>query len=54
MSENTQYDKNAGSGMFERHYVKTIVDIISETNNPLMQVVVGPLQTGKSTMIGQA
>ena len=54
MSKNTQYDKNAGSGMFERHYVKTIVDRISETNNPLMQVVVGPRQTGKSTMLGQA
>ena len=54
MSKNIQYDKNAGSGMFERHYVKTIVDRISETNNPLMQVVVGPRQTGKSTMLGQA
>ena len=54
MSKNTQYDKNAGSGMFERHYVKTIVDRISETNNPLMPVVVGPRQTGKSTMLGQA
>ena len=54
MSKNTQYDKNAGSGMFERHYVKTIVDRISEANNPLMQVVVGPRQTGKSTMLGQA
>ena len=40
--------------MFERHYVKTIVDRISEANNPLMQVVVGPRQTGKSTMLGQA
>ena len=40
--------------MFERSYVDTIVERIAEENNPLMQVVVGPRQTGKSTMLGQA
>jgi archaeal ATPase len=40
--------------MFERSCVDTIVERISEENNPLMQVVVGPRQTGKSTMVGQA
>ena len=40
--------------MFERHYVDTIVDRVKELDNPLMQVVVGPRQTGKSTMLSQA
>ena len=36
--------------MFERSYVETIVERIAEENNPLMQVVVGPRQTVKSTI----
>lgn len=40
--------------MFERRYVKKIVDRLNELDNPLMQVVVGPRQTGKSTMLVQA
>ena len=40
--------------MFERHYVSQIVERISGAAEPLMQVVVGPRQTGKSTMVGQA
>lgn len=40
--------------MFERHYVNQIVQRINELDNPLMQVVVGPRQTGKSTMLAQA
>ena len=40
--------------MFERCQVQTIANRIQEANNPLIQVVVGPRQTGKSTMISQA
>ena len=40
--------------MYERHQVKTIVQRMSEMDNPLLQVVVGPRQTGKSTMLVQA
>ena len=40
--------------MFERCQVQTIANRIQEANNPLTQVVVGPRQTGKSTMISQA
>ncbi len=40
--------------MFERHYVSQIVKRIAGDAEPLMQVVVGPRQTGKSTMVGQA
>lgn len=40
--------------MYERSQVKTIAQRIEEADNPLIQVVVGPRQTGKSTMIAQA
>lgn len=40
--------------MFERSQVNIIAGRMTETDNPLMQVVVGPRQTGKSTMIAQA
>lgn len=40
--------------MFERPQVETIARRIQEANNPLIQVVVGPRQTGKRTMISQA
>ncbi len=40
--------------MYEREQVETISRRITEMDNPLMQVVVGPRQTGKSTMIAQA
>lgn len=40
--------------MFQRHQVKTIVSRMNEADNPLIQVVVGPRQTGKSTMLSQA
>lgn len=40
--------------MFQRDQVKTIVSRITETKNPLIQVVVGPRQSGKSTMLVQA
>ena len=40
--------------MFKRKKVQTIVQRMLEDNNPLIQVVVGPRQTGKSTMIAQA
>ena len=40
--------------MFQRHQVKTIASRMVEANNPLIQVVVGPRQTGKSTMLAQA
>lgn len=40
--------------MFERKQVGVIASRIQETDVPLMQVVVGPRQTGKSTMISQA
>lgn len=39
--------------MFERHYVTQIVERLNELDNPLMQVIVGPRQTGKSTMLAQ-
>lgn len=54
MRKNTQYNENLEIKMFERHYVNTIVDRVGELDNPLMQVVVGPRQTGKSTMLSQA
>ncbi|QWT17582.1 ATP-binding protein [Collinsella sp. zg1085] len=40
--------------MFERKQVATLVERMQETTNPLIQVVVGPRQTGKSTMLSQA
>lgn len=40
--------------MFQRDQVSVIVQRIQETDNPLMQAVAGPRQTGKSTMIAQA
>lgn len=40
--------------MFERSQVSVIKARMAEASNPLMQVVVGPRQTGKSTMIAQA
>lgn len=40
--------------MFQRYQVSTIASRMTGTDNPLMQVVVGPRQTGKSTMIAQA
>ena len=40
--------------MYERGQVETIVRRIAERENPLMQVIVGPRQTGKSTMLTQA
>jgi len=40
--------------MYERAQVQTIVERLSEEDNPLIQIVVGPRQTGKSTMIAQA
>lgn len=40
--------------MYERRQVKTIAKRMSEADNPLIQVVVGPRQTGKSTMLTQA
>ena len=40
--------------MFKREKVQTIVQRMLEDNNPLIQVVAGPRQTGKSTMIAQA
>lgn len=40
--------------MYEREQVKTISQRMLETDNPLIQVVVGPRQTGKSTMLAQA
>lgn len=39
---------------YQRGIVSTIADRIAESENPLMQVVVGPRQTGKSTAIAQA
>ena len=41
-------------GMFERRQVGTLVARMLEPENPLIQVVAGPRQTGKSTMIAQA
>lgn len=40
--------------MYERAQVQTISNRMSEFENPLLQVVVGPRQTGKSTMVAQA
>lgn len=40
--------------MFERSQVDTIAGRIVERDNPYIQVVVGPRQTGKTTMISQA
>lgn len=40
--------------MYERAQVNVIATRMHERENPLMQVVVGPRQTGKSTMIVQA
>lgn len=40
--------------MYERLQVSLIRERMAETDNPLIQVVVGPRQTGKSTMIAQA
>lgn len=40
--------------MYERLQVATISERMAERDNPLLQVVVGPRQTGKSTMIAQA
>lgn len=40
--------------MFERKQVATLRSRLQETNNPLLQVVVGPRQTGKSTILAQA
>ena len=40
--------------MYERSQVKVIAERMQEFDNPLLQVVVGPRQTGKSTMISQA
>lgn len=40
--------------MFERSQVNTIRERMRESDNLLIQVVVGPRQTGKSTMIAQA
>lgn len=40
--------------MFERKQVAVIRQRMREGDNPFMQVVVGPRQTGKSTMIAQA
>lgn len=40
--------------MFERKQVSDIRERMQEQGNPFIQVVVGPRQTGKSTMIAQA
>ena len=40
--------------MYERAQVQTLSARMAELDNPLMQVVVGPRQTGKSTMLAQA
>ena len=40
--------------MYERAQVDVIAGRMAEEANPLIQVVVGPRQTGKSTMIAQA
>lgn len=39
--------------MFQRHQVQTIAARMVEDGSPLIQVVVGPRQTGKSTMLSQ-
>lgn len=40
--------------MYRRPQVATLASRIAETDNPLMQIVVGPRQTGKSTMLSQS
>lgn len=40
--------------MYQRNQVSTIASRMLEKDNPLIQVVVGPRQTGKSTMLVQA
>lgn len=40
--------------MYQRMMVETIKARMREVDNPIMQVLVGPRQTGKSTMISQA
>lgn len=40
--------------MYERPQVSVIARRMTEWDNPLMQVIVGPRQTGKSTMLSQA
>lgn len=40
--------------MYQRAQVEAIAQRMEESDNPLIQVVVGPRQTGKSTMIAQA
>lgn len=40
--------------MYERALVRTIAQRMREAENPLIQVVAGPRQTGKSTAIAQA
>lgn len=40
--------------MFQRKIVTTIAERMLENDNPLIQVVAGPRQTGKSTAIAQA
>ncbi|MDO4437240.1 MAG: AAA family ATPase [Coriobacteriaceae bacterium] len=40
--------------MYQRKQVETITQRMLESRNPLIQVVVGPRQTGKSTMLSQA
>lgn len=40
--------------MYQRKLVKAIISRMSESDNPLIQVIAGPRQTGKSTAIAQA
>lgn len=40
--------------MYERAMVATLIQRMEEMDNPLIQVLVGPRQTGKSTMIAQS
>ena len=40
--------------MYQRAQVATLAERMLERENPLIQVVVGPRQTGKSTMLSQA
>lgn len=40
--------------MFQRNMVSEIRERMREAGNPLLQVIVGPRQTGKSTMLTQA
>ena len=43
-----------GGNVYERAQVDVIAGRMAEKDNPLIQIVVGPRQTGKSTMIAQA